>query len=133
MATVTIKSNLGFGGRTFLTKDEWETYLKRKPVRYIKKKHSQTCEICNLPQTRTNPFQCAHKIGFQIGVVYLALTPEFVDSHDNIVTAHRQSCNISAELSLTESMRWLKSRGVESLPDFLPNEIHEIWKAATMA
>lgn len=36
MATITIQSNLGFGGRTFLTKDEWETYLKRNIHRHAK-------------------------------------------------------------------------------------------------
>lgn len=129
---IPIKSNTGFNGRIFLTRDEWETYLKRKPVRYIKKKHSLTCEICNKPETRENPFQCAHKIGFDIGIVYLALTPEFVDSHDNIVTAHRQLCNISAELTLVGAMSWLKARGIKSIPVFLPEEIHWIWLSGSL-
>lgn len=128
-----IKSNTGFNGRTFLTKDEWETYLKRKPVRYSNKDLLPKCEICNLPKTSENPLQNAHRIGFDYGIVYLALTPEFVDSHDYIVTAHKRKRNKSAELSLEKTMSLLKSRGIEKLPDFLPEQVHKIWKTTTTA
>jgi hypothetical protein len=29
-----IPINIGFDGRMFLTKEEWDTYRRRKPVRY---------------------------------------------------------------------------------------------------
>lgn len=44
-----INTNSGFNGRVFLTKSECETYKKRKPVRYIKKKKQNLCEVCRKP------------------------------------------------------------------------------------
>jgi hypothetical protein len=52
---------LGFGGRTFLTKEEHQTYCRRLPVRYPRKNLSVTgvCEICGKPATHDNPLQAA--------------------------------------------------------------------------
>src|SRR5438874_72854 len=110
-----IPLNIGFEGRTFLTKEEWETYRRRKPVRYIRKKHSETCYVCGQAAVENNPFQHAHRIGFEIGVIYLGLTPDYVDSHLNIVTAHKQICNRKAELDLLAAMKSLRDAGVTAL------------------
>ncbi len=122
-----IKCNLGFDGRVFLSEAEWETYKKRKPVRYIKKKKPELCEICDEPEESNNPFENSHLIGFGLGITYLGLTPEYVDGYDNIVSAHRKECNSKAELSLLESCKELKSKGIKSLPAYLPKFVHEIW------
>lgn len=95
-----VEFNLGFGGRMFLSRDEWATYRRRKPVRYIRRNHGAKCAVCGNPASPDNPFQHAHQIGFKIGVIYLGLTPDYVDSKENIVTAHRRSCNQAAELDL---------------------------------
>lgn len=118
----------GFGGRVFLTKEEWTTYRRRAPVRYIKRVHAPLCFVCELPASAQAPFQHAHRIGFKMGVLVLGLTPDFVDSSFNIVTAHRRRCNGEAELCLEEAIRWLKQQGVPRLPTYLPKETTQLWK-----
>ena len=49
MAISRVKCNIGFDGRRFLTEEEWRTYLRRKPVRYIRKAVSEACEVCGKP------------------------------------------------------------------------------------
>lgn len=115
-----IKRNQGFDGRVFLTQPEWETYCRRKPVRYIKKKKDSVCVLCGETGNDNNPLQNAHRIGFDIGIIELALTPDFLDSDDNIVSAHRNICNKSVELTVTESIEYLSSLGY-ILPRFLMN------------
>jgi hypothetical protein len=119
--------NTGFDGRTFLTESEWRTYCRRKPVRYIRKGKEAVCRVCGKPATTDNPFQNAHVISFDIGVIDLALTPDFLDSDANIVTAHRLACNKATELDLRGSMTHLRSLGIRDLPAFLPNYIHDMW------
>lgn len=125
-----IECNVGFEGRIFLSRPEWETYKKRMPVRYIEKKKSQACEICGNPPTENNPLQNAHRIGFRMGILYLGLTPDYVDDYKNIVSAHRKQCNGEAELDLYESCKELKARGIRSLPEYLPKFVHDIWDEA---
>lgn len=132
MISETIPTNRGFDGRRFLTEGEWATYLRRKPVRYIHKQKSAVCELCGGPATEENPLQNAHKIGFEMGIVYLALTPEFLDGGRNIVTAHRRKCNSEAELGLAESCRMLATLGVTALPRFLPGFVHDLWISMTV-
>lgn len=125
---MTGRCNLGFDGRQFLLEAEWLTYRRRKPVRYIRKKKTQQCEVCGKPETIDNPFQNAHLIGFDVGVIDLALTPDYLDSDENIVTAHRKTCNRTSELDLLRSMRRLKTLGIKELPGFLPASIQEMWR-----
>ncbi len=119
--------NLGFDGRKFLTEEEWQTYRRRKPVRYIRRRHLDACEICGLAADESNPFQHAHKIGFDLGIIQLALTPEFLDSNINTVTAHGRPCNRAAELDIKKSMNFLLSLGVADLPLFLSSEVRLLW------
>jgi hypothetical protein len=69
-------------------------------------------------------------IGFDLGVIDLGLTEDFLDSDKNIVTAHRRLCNKQAELDLTASMARLRQLGVQELPTYLPAAIHEAWASA---
>lgn len=87
-----IPRNIGFDGRMFLDEAEWLTYCRRKPVRYIRRPRA-ACQVCGRPGSLRNPLQSAHIIGFDVGVIDLGLTPEFLDSEKNIVTAHRRACN----------------------------------------
>lgn len=119
--------NIGFNDRIFLTKDEWQTYIKRMPVRYIKKKKTDLCEICGKPPNKNNSFESSHIIGFRMGVVYFGLTPDFLDRDENIVSAHKKLCNSQAEITIHDVCKRLKSLGIEKLPCFLPNEILEVW------
>ena len=112
--------NLGFDGRIFLTESEWRTYLRRMPVRYIKKTKQAVCEICGRAPDDGNELQNAHKIGFGIGIAEFAFTPDFLDGDHNIVTAHKRICNRKAELSFDEIKKHLEDIGVMELPDFLP-------------
>jgi hypothetical protein len=122
-----IPRNSGFDGRMFLTEAEWRTFCRRMPVRYIRKKKEAACQVCGNPESLDNPFQNAHVISFNIGVIDLALTPDFLDSDDNIATAHRIACNKATELDLRASMAHLMSLKVQGLPAFLPDFIHELW------
>jgi len=122
-----IDTNIGFNGKIFLTKEQWDTYRKRMPVRYISKKKKTLCEICGKQSEKNNPIQNAHKIGFRLGILYLGLTPEYVDKDENIVSAHKTKCNKSAELDLESSCRQLKNAGISELPNYLPSFVHSIW------
>ncbi len=124
-----IRLNIGFDGRTFLNEAEWQTYRRRMAVRYIRRPRQSTCQVCGQPATPTNPLQSAHVIGFGLGVTWLSLTPDYLDSEANIVTAHRGLCNRAAELSLLGSMARLRATGVAELPGFLPSEILREWEA----
>jgi hypothetical protein len=97
----------GFEGRIFLLDYEWETYQKRMPVRYIKKRHANLCQICGKPPTQDNPLQNAHKIPFIKGVNKYRLTPDFLDRDENIVCAHRKKCNSLAEMTDEEISDYL--------------------------
>lgn len=122
----TIERNTGFQGRMFLSRDEWETYCRRKPVRFVHKKKEAACQVCGEPGSPDRPLQNAHVIGFDIGVIDLALTPDYLDSDTNIVTAHRSHCNKKAELNLHASIARLRSLGATDPPDF----ICELWRSA---
>ena len=122
-----MRNNIGFNNRIFLTKEEWQTYIRRMPVRYIKKKKKELCEICGKPPSKDNPFESSHIIGFKIGIVFFALTPEFLDCDENIVSAHKRLCNSKAEISYRDVCSRLKSLDIEKLPDFLPYEVLVEW------
>jgi hypothetical protein len=124
-----IQRNLGFEGRMFLDEAEWITYCRRKPVRYIRRPRGSTCSCCGSTGSRENPLQSAHIIGFDIGVIDLGLTPDFLDSEKNIITACRRACNKHYELDLQASMRRLRAVGVIKLPKYLPQAIHNLWQA----
>jgi len=117
-----MKNNRGFEGRAVLTFEEWSTYLKRMPVRYIKRKHSTVCFFCGEPPVRGNPLQHAHRIGFNIGIKKYALTPDYLDSDTNIVSAHRTRCNKAVELSEDEVEDQLHAQGI-NVPMFVQQRI----------
>jgi hypothetical protein len=85
--------------------------------------------VCGQPGSPENPLQKAHIIGFDVGVIDLGMTPDFLDSEKNIVTAHRRSCNRQSELNLKGSMGRLRDLGVTELPKYLPAAIQEAWDA----
>ena len=120
--------NIGFGGRTFLTKEEWLTYRRRAPVRYIRKNKFKICQICGKPEIDGNKFQNAHRVGFILGVIDLGLTPEYLDRDENILTTHQKICNKAAELNLEQSMQFLLSNGIVDLPDFLDENVLTKWQ-----
>lgn len=122
--------NIGFEGRTFLDEAEWLAFRRRKPVRYIRRPKAGVCQVCGLPGSLENPLQSAHIIGFDMGVIDLGLTPEFLDSDKNIVTAHRRDCNKRSELDLRGSMARLRDLGAKELPPYLPAAIHQAWRVA---
>jgi hypothetical protein len=128
-----IQRNIGFDDRMFLEEAEWLTYRRRRPVRYIRRPRALLCELegCGLPGTPDNPLQSAHIIGFDVGVIDLGLTPDFLDSNKNIVTACRRKCNKKAELNLRASMMRLHGLGVKELPKYLPAEIRDLWESIT--
>jgi hypothetical protein len=103
----------GFDGRVFLTDAEFETYKRRPPVRYSYKGHPRTvdnlCEVCGLPPLVGNVLQSSHKIPFIKGVQIFGLTPEWLDLPQNLVWAHRVTCNKSVEIPQSEVIAYLAS------------------------
>lgn len=96
----------------FLTEVEWTVLMRYIPVRYIKGvKHTNNCFVCGLPGTNDNPLQFSHRVPFIKGVRKYKLRPEWLNSPDNIVSAHRKKCNDAAECTdeeidvLIESLR----------------------------
>lgn len=122
----------GFDEQTFLTEAEWKTYHRRLAVRFTDQSLKKpVCEICGKPGTDKNPLQLAHRIGFERGVHFLALTPDYLDRQENLVTAHRQGCNGKAELSLADALKLLRTWGVAHLPPFLPDDVRILWTQGT--
>jgi hypothetical protein len=119
---------IGFDGRMFLSEQEWRTYLRRMPVRYIKKEHSSVCSMCGELGTAGNPLQHSHIIGFSMGIISLGLTPEWLDGDHNILSAHRKKCNKSVELILADAMERLRRRGLCSIPSYLPSSVLDMWE-----
>lgn len=125
-----VSCNVGFEGRVFLIEEEWRTYLRRKPVRYVRRPYDSLCSVCKLPATKTTPLQHAHIIGFDMGVVSLGLTPDYLDSVDNTTTAHRHICNRKTELVLEDAIqRLLVLEICRELPGYLPVEIRNLWES----
>lgn len=124
-----VSCNLGFDGRIFLTKEEWQTYRRRKPVRYIRRSYAANCGVCGKNAFASNPLQHAHVISFDMWILLFGLTPEYLDADSNIVTAHRQGCNTKTELGYSAVLHLLFARGINALPDYLPKEIQEEYAA----
>jgi hypothetical protein len=77
---------LTFDGRKFLTDAQWETYMRRAPVRYAcrtAKPKPDACEVCGMPWTLDNPPQASHCVPFGIGVRIYRLTPDLLDNSEN--------------------------------------------------
>lgn len=127
MTTYRTQRNAGFDGRLFLDEAEWLTYRRRKPVRYIRRTQERICRVCGLSGSHDNPLQSAHIIGFDLGVIELGMTPEFLDSSQNIVTAHRRICNKKSELDLQAAMARLREIGIKELPYYLPASTRAAW------
>jgi len=92
--------------------------MRRMPVRYIKQKHTLTCAVCGGPPSLENPLQHSHIIGFNIGVRKFALTPDFLDSSNNIKSAHRKICNRALEKPEALVKAYLEDIGLD-LPSWL--------------
>ncbi|WP_431865493.1 hypothetical protein [Microbacterium paraoxydans] len=108
--------NLGFDGRVFLTDSEHQTYLRRRPVRYVRKviPASESCSVCGEDGSVENPLQVAHIVPFGLGVVHFKLTPEWLDGAENLRWAHRRVCNKAAELSVDQTRSHLIELGILS-------------------
>lgn len=106
--------NLGFDGRVFLSEAEHQTYLRRRPVRYVRTAipASQSCSVCGHAGSVENPLQVAHVVPFGLGVVHFKLTPEWLDSPGNLRWAHRRGCNKAAELTLEQAAAHLVALGI---------------------
>jgi hypothetical protein len=120
---------VGFDGRRFLTKPEWEAYCRHRPAHRTSRRslHVEVCYVCGETASVERPFQFAHRIGFLQGILLFGLTPDYVDRQENLVTAHRGACNDAAELTLEEVVKVLRADGVETLPDHLLGRIKLLW------
>ena len=107
----------GFGGRAWLTIEEWETYKRRPAVRYPQKlrpaviaRDGEGCSICNSNDGR--PIQLAHHVPFKVGLLDFGLTPDWLDGVDNLRLAHQGACNDLVECSFGEVPQLLLSLGL---------------------
>jgi hypothetical protein len=109
-----------FDDRVFLTEHEHAAYLRRAPVRFIRgRKHEIKCAHCGKPAQPDNKLQHAHRIPFLKGVLEFGLTPDFLDAHVRIVSAHARKCNDEVEWSSLAICQHLVHCGVERLPSFV--------------
>ena len=93
--------------------------------------HERIAAPCAPSRRRlTTHCKAAHVISFDMGVIELGLTPEFLDSEKNILTAHRRTCNKGCELDLIASMTRLRELGVKELPPYLPAATLDAWRTA---
>ena len=115
---------LGFDGRTFLTKEEHETYCRRLPVRYPRKNLRITgkCSICGGRATPENPLQVAHRIPFGRGITQFWLTPDWLDGPHNLVWAHKRGCNKKAEISIREITKHVQKECNVKVPKNVPTQ-----------
>jgi len=130
---------LGFDGRITLTSKEWETYQRRPPIRYTLSQYGNiprptSCDYrhCSVPAKSAKRIASAHGIAFQFGIAKLGLTPDWLDSNENIVGwAHEGSCNntlgVAEELEPAIS-HLLQLRPDYQPPDYLPSETHAIFR-----
>jgi hypothetical protein len=64
-----------------------------------------------------------------MGVIDLGLTPDFLDSPQNIQTAHKKSCNRKTELALDQCLIRLKTVfGITDIPNYLKGEVKKLWE-----
>ena len=101
---------LGFDNRMFLTPEEHLVYKRRPPVRYSARGmngHNGICEVCGESFTDNNPAQVSHRIPFTKGVIGFGLTPDWLDSTQNLRWAHRKGCNKLVELSDAQIKQYL--------------------------
>jgi len=119
---VTVKqTDIGFDGRVFLEEEEWKTYLRRKPVRYVRKKLlkiDKRCEICGRVDSNENPIQAAHRVPFSKGIKRFAFTPDWLDRTENLGWACRKTCNSQMEWNDDTILTFLERNGYE-LPGFI--------------
>ena len=116
-----IERNKGFDDRIFLTAAEWDTFCRRKPVRYIHKRKEPVCQVCGLPATPNDPLQNAHIISFDVGVIDLALTPDSLDSDANIVSASEslQQGVGTGFAPIDDPSSFAGNSGIAKVPSFL--------------
>jgi hypothetical protein len=111
----------GFDGRIFLTKEEWQTYRRRKPVRYVRdrvKSVPRACEVCGNTGNEKNPIQAAHRVPFTLGVIIFGFTPDWLDRPENLAWACRTKCNKQLEWDSEKIKLYLQDRGYV-LPSYL--------------
>ena len=115
MATLRLKNNNKFDGRVWLTTDEWQTYRRTPPVRYVGSAlpTTDTCSLCGQPFSITNPLTVAHRVPFSSGVIDWGLTPEWLNQAENLRATHRAVCNKHAELSDDEIALYLYDIGLD--------------------
>lgn len=104
-----LKIKNGFGNRVWLTSEQWETYRRCAPVRYVrkalekalKKKDKNVCAVCH---EKSDPISltASHIIPFQAGIVDWGLTPDWLNSISNLKLAHKKTCNKAVSLSPNE-------------------------------
>ena len=130
----------GYGDRVFLTKQEWEAYWKRTPVRYLfnVKINGGKCFLgkdCSTKNGRRKVrLEKAHRIPFREGVLFLGLTPDFLNRKRNIVRACKGSCNNRCVLTpqgcLEQLKKWLDQdrKATPNTPNNLPCFVPEIYR-----
>lgn len=101
-----LRINNGFAGQIWLTDEQWDTYRRVPPVRYVRHKlvtsnNSDSivqCFSCGKTDSIKN-LQVAHLIGHSAGIVDWGLTPDWLESPDNLVFTHPGQCNNNVALS----------------------------------
>jgi hypothetical protein len=128
-----IKSNTGFNGRTFLTEYEWNTYQKCLPETLIRKmKYPLSCECStNVDGESSSNFKKSHKIKFNMGIIQLGLTPDFLDASLNVNVSHKNRIHppILQKINLKDAIEILINEyKIDELPEYLPINIRKLFE-----
>ncbi len=127
----------GFGGRVFLSEEEWKTYLRCPPVRsgvpdvhqlQVRRGSPGRCDFCKDEGREKGPLQVAHRIRFFAAIRDLGLTPEFINREAWLGLAHRKGCNTKFEWEIQrvvdEVRRYISDPGRrEEVPGYLPERV----------
>ncbi|MDY3128089.1 MAG: hypothetical protein SOW59_08225 [Corynebacterium sp.] len=109
-----------FDGAIWLTPEQWDTYRRCPPVRYVRQTllssiasdSQETCGVC-LTKAPLSELQVAHRVGFTVGVIDWGLTPDWLNQSDNLMIAHRKVCNSAFELTPSDIARKLVELGID--------------------
>lgn len=115
------QASIGFDGRVFLEEEEWKTYLRRRPVRYVRRhllEVDKKCEMCGQVGSESNPIQAAHKIPFSKGIERFGFTPDWLDRTENLGWACRKECNSKMEWTDDDILKFLEKNRY-ALPYFI--------------
>jgi len=97
----------------------------RSPSDYKNEKH-KICISCGKGGTKSNPITNGHKTPYGKGIFEFSLSPEFLNSEQNVVRIHRRKgCDVA--LTTEQIVECLKKTDWYNPPPWVPKEIRDLF------